>query len=171
MGSGSYHTPGGLRRVLATAADARSAFRRFIHTVDKDFQCSPFAYHPLGSTLFDKPVVGSFYAPALPLQPNGAPERICTVSAATKAVVTGVMWGSGGDGVASQAGVTSVTAVTALPVSQPGVVARAVVAGEGDEVDNCACGFLRYTGVDNAAAQQVKPALVLGLAEVELRRI
>lgn len=111
-GARQYHGPGGLRRVMRDQSVAKRAFRRFIETVNRDFRCSPFAYHPMGSTLFDKPVVGTLYAPPLPQQPRGWPERRC------------VDRGGGG---------------------------------------SCACGFMRYAGVNNAAAQWAKPARGFGL--------
>ncbi|KAL1527864.1 hypothetical protein AB1Y20_009240 [Prymnesium parvum] len=74
-----YHTPSGLRRVLAQGArsTARAAFRRFISSVELNFKCAPFALHPLGKSQFELPVVGTVYAPPLPSQPDGWPQRIC----------------------------------------------------------------------------------------------
>ena len=61
-----YHTAGGLRHAMRDGRTARGAFRRFIGSVERDFRCRSFAEHPLAPTLYDRPVVGAFYAKPLP---------------------------------------------------------------------------------------------------------
>lgn len=77
--NGGYHTAGGLRHAVGDMRPARSAFRRFIQTVDRDFKCRPFAEHPLVLSEYDRPVVGAHYAPTFPRPPSPPPE-VCSSS-------------------------------------------------------------------------------------------
>ena len=97
--NGGYHTAGGLRHAVGDMRPARSAFRRFIQTVDRDFKCRPFAEHPLVLSEYDRPVVGAHYAPTFPRRrrrryalPRPARHRrqprACVASAASPASTT-----------------------------------------------------------------------------------
>ena len=130
--SNGYHTAGGLARVLAHKPRGRhagrAAFRRFIASVERDFQCRAFAEHPIETSMYDAPVVGSHYAPSLSTlqqaarrraHPPRTPAEVCAVRGAAAA--------EGGEG------------AEAVPPA-------------------CACGFRRFEGVDNAAAAMAMPA-------------
>ena len=60
-----YHTAGGLPAALRDSRPVRGAFRRFMQKVADDFKCRAFADHPLETSMYDAPVVGSAYAPKL----------------------------------------------------------------------------------------------------------
>ena len=76
-----YHTAGGLAGAVRDRRPARGAFRRFISTVERDFQCRHFSEHPLPPTEYDRPVVGAHYVQAAAVgsaaevcrQPTGSP--------------------------------------------------------------------------------------------------
>lgn len=112
-----YHTAGGLLSAVRVGTPARAAFRRFIGSVERDFRCRPFAEHPLETSLYDAPVVGSSYAPKMP-----------------------------------RARVSSRRGSARPAATPPEVCAVGSAAGE------CACGFRRFEGVDNAAAALAKPS-------------
>jgi len=114
--------------------------------VESDFKCSPFALHPLGTTQFDLPVVGTLYAPSLPPQPEGWPQRACHEARGVTVSAVGTPEVAGGTAVGGGA---------------------ATVGGGGYR--GCSvCGFVRYADVDNAAVQRRKPALGYGLSEVQM---
>ena len=69
--------PFGLRPVLQGKRPVREPFRTFMAAAKRHSHCVPFADHPLGSTMYDAPVVNVDYAPPLPT--NARPREVCAV--------------------------------------------------------------------------------------------
>lgn len=141
-----YHTAKGLRRALADTRRERRAFRSFIGTVERDFRCRPFADHPLGTIMYNRPVTGSFYStdivPRAPPGKRGAHPTSKTTAEAPPTEVCAVR--------ASASGAAS------------GVASMAVVGTA------CACGYRRFVGVDNARYAERKPAYGYATAALAL---
>eukprot|EP00964_Phaeocystis_antarctica_P027852 scaffold15707_cov63-Phaeocystis_antarctica.AAC.2 len=72
-----YHTALGLRHVLQGKRPVREPFRNFMAAAKRHSHCVPFADHPLGSTMYDAPVVNVDYAAPLPT--NARPQEVCSV--------------------------------------------------------------------------------------------
>ena len=70
-----YHTASGVRAAMRDRRLSTSAFRRFMGAVEHGSRCRPFAEHPLQGTMYDAPVTGSAFAPAVP--PTPLPEEVC----------------------------------------------------------------------------------------------
>ena len=72
-----YHTALGLRRALQSKRPVREPFRRFMAAAKRHSHCVPLADHPLGSTMYDAPVLNVEYA--APLPPHARPREVCSV--------------------------------------------------------------------------------------------
>ena len=82
------HRPRPACPVLQGKRPVREPFRNFMSAAKRHSHCVPFADHPLGSTMYDAPVVNVEYA--VPLPTNARPQEVCSVG--------GTSGGFGGDG-------------------------------------------------------------------------